>query len=226
LKKMSDCCFMVHHEIRARSEGRAKRTRDQAVAVGIEIANQPNTNEASNTMSNDSGSDEKIEVESCSCSNQATDGNRLFVENHEDSYKNRSSPKEVTDDSCESEDTEKGKPSNEGSLLQVNADVRQPQHQPECQHGQGRKGNGQQVHQVQKESVMKRTGPVMEDDQQFSVSTLRSPTLPQHERIQHVEPLDINYRSTPACLKLREALISRLHLIAPTGRIQVVSNFN
>ena len=225
---MSDCCFMVHHEIRARGEGRAKRPRDQAVAVGMEIADQPNTNEASNTMSNDSGSDDVMEVESCSCScsNQATDGDRLCEENHEDSYKNRSSPKEVTDDSCESEDTEKGKPFNEGSSLQGRVDVRHPQHHPEREHGQGRKGNGQQVHQVQKESVMKRTGPVMEDDQQSSVSTLRSPTLPQHERIQHVEPLDINYRSTPACLKLREALISRLHLIAPTGRIQVVSNFD
>lgn len=213
---------MVHHEIRARGEGRAKRPRDQVVAVGMEIANQPNTNEDSNTMSNDSGSDDVTEVESCSCSNQATDGDRLCEENHEDSYNNRSSLREVTDDSCESEDTEKGKPSNEGSSLQGHADVRHPQHHPEREHGQGRKGNGQQVHQVQKESVMKRTGPVMEDDQQFSMSTLRSPTLPQHERIQHVEPLDINYRSTPACLKLREALISRLHLIAPTGRIQVI----
>eukprot|EP00536_Pseudo-nitzschia_multiseries_P007644 jgi/Psemu1/196088/e_gw1.181.26.1 len=62
----------------------------------------------------------------------------------------------------------------------------------------------------------------MKDDQQCSASNVQTLTLPQHERIQHVEPLDINYRSTPASLKLRDVLISRLGLISPTGRIQVI----
>lgn len=218
---------MVHHEIRARSEGRAKRPREQSVAVGMEITNQPNTNETSNETSNSGGSDDQMEVESSL--NQANDGDQLSEDSHKESYKDRSSPKQVTDDSCESEDTEKGKNPNDSCSLQGNANVRLPRHQLEHQHVQGGKGSRQQVHETgsnmngfRKESLMKRTGPVMEDGQQSSVSTIRSPTLPQHERIQHVEPLDINYRSTPACLKLREVLVSRLRLIAPSGRIQVI----
>ena len=221
-RKMSDCCFMVHHKIRARSEGRGKRQREQASDVGMEVANSHDQN-----LTN-GGGDENMEFESYQ--NQASDGDRSSEESRKERYENRNSPKQVTDDSCESEDTEKGKPSNEGCSLQANGKVRKPQHQ----HVQGGRGNGQQqVHETgnetnncEKEAGMKRTGPVMEDEQQSSASSLRSPTLPQHERIQHVEPLDINYRSTPACLKLREMLISRLSLIAPTGRIQVVSAFN
>ena len=240
---MSDCCFLVLHEIRARSEGRAKRPREQAGtvagtgSVGMEIGNNAGN---TNMMRNGSGDGDKMEVESSS--NHATDGDRSSEESHkESSYNNRSSPKQVTDDSCESEDTEKGKPSNEGCFSERNDSVRYRQHehqhqqQHQQQHRQGVKTKGQsQVHENgngnernarERESGMKRAGPVMEGDQQSSVSDIRSPTLPQHERIQHVEPLDINYRSTPACLKLREMLVSRLHLIAPTGRIQVVSSF-
>lgn len=218
---------MVHHEIRARSEGRAKRPREQTVAAGMETGNQANENAASNMTSNGGCSDDKMEDEPCS--NEATDEGRFSEESEKESFKNRNSPKQVTDDSCESEDTERGKPSNEGCYSQGNVDVRQPQHQLEHQHGQGEKGNRQKIHETgnntsgfQNESD---TVLVMENDHQSSVSSIRSPTLPQHERIQHVEPLDINYRSTPACLKLREVLISRLRLIEPTGRIQVVSSF-
>ena len=206
---MSDCCF----EIRARSEGRAKRPRDQAGALGMEISNQSNEG----VTSNDGGGGDKMEVEPCS--NQANGGDRSSGESHKSNYKNGSSPKQVTDDSC----------SNESCSSQGQADTRQPQHQPDRQNKQGAIGNGQPVQETgkdfQKQSEMKRAGPVMEDDRQSSASIIPSPSLPQHERIQHVEPLDINYRSTPACLKLREILTSRLRLIAPSGRIQVVSRF-
>lgn len=207
---------MVHHEIGARSEGRAKRPREQAVGVEMEIANQPNKS----STSQGGGDDSKIQAEPCS--NQPIDGDRLSGESRRESYKSRNSPKQVTDDSCESEDTEKGKPSNESSSLQGKAHDWLPQHRQTCRYKQEGRGNDQQ----HKESEMKGTEPVAEDDQQSSLSLDPSPTLPQHERIQHVEPLDINYRSTPACLKLREALTSRLRFVAPTGRIQVVSNIN
>ena len=211
---------MVRHDIIARSEGRSKRPREQAVPVGMQVENQPNTNASSYAMSNGGGSDDKMDVESCS--NQATNGDRTSGQSHKQNYsKNRSSPKQVTDDSCESEDTEKGKPSNDSYSSQGHADVRHPLH-----HGYAQQVNeaGNNINNSQKESVMKQAGPVMEDDQQSSASVVIKVSVPQHERIQHVEPLDINYRSTPSCVKLREALLSRLQLIAPTGRIQVVSH--
>lgn len=49
-------------------------------------------------------------------------------------------------------------------------------------------------------------------------------TLPLHERIRHVEPLDISYTSTPASENLRGQLVARLRDIYEFGRIQVVSN--
>lgn len=47
-------------------------------------------------------------------------------------------------------------------------------------------------------------------------------TLPLHERIRHVEPLDISYTSTPASENLKDVLIARLQDIYEFGRIQVV----
>jgi hypothetical protein len=44
-------------------------------------------------------------------------------------------------------------------------------------------------------------------------------TFPQH---QQVAPLDISYRYTPASMKLKESLLSRLSMTCSTGRIQVV----
>lgn len=51
-------------------------------------------------------------------------------------------------------------------------------------------------------------------------------TLPLHERIRQVEPLDISYTSTPASENMREILVSRLRDIYEFGRIQVVSSIS
>lgn len=210
---MSDCCLMVHHEIRTRNEGRAKRPREQAVVVGMDISNQ----QGEIAMLNREGINITMEVEPCS--NEGVIIDTSSSGSRKEIFKTGGSPKQVTDDSCESEDTEKGKLSREGCTMQKNTNNLQSKivkHVIE---------EGHNMSTSQKESTMKRTGPIMEDDQQSSMSTTRTPTLPQHEQIQRVEPPDINYQSTPACMKLRDALISRLRLIAPTGRIQVVSTF-
>lgn len=52
-----------------------------------------------------------------------------------------------------------------------------------------------------------------------------NPSLPQHKQIQSVEPLDISYCATPATLRLKDVLMSRLDAAVLTGRIQVVSRF-
>jgi len=48
-------------------------------------------------------------------------------------------------------------------------------------------------------------------------------SLPLHEQIKPVEPLDISYSATPQSLKLRDILMHRLDVAVHTGRIQVVS---
>ena len=165
---------------------------------------------------------------------QNVDEDGLSKESYDEkSFKNRRSPKQVTD-GCESEDTEKGKRNNEDSSFHGSAFARQPQHKLEHQPKDNGKLNPQHedrtrnnMNGFQKDCKQKQDGSVMEDDQQSSLSNRQDITLPQHETIEPVqplEPLDINYRSTPACLELRAALMSRLRLIAPTGRIQVVSN--
>lgn len=71
-----------------------------------------------------------------------------------------------------------------------------------------------------------RSGPVLEDEQNGDAGPSSSETkvtLPQHERIQEVEPLDISYVCTPASLKLKGVLVSRLIGATTSGRIQVVS---
>ncbi len=229
-RKMSDCCFMVHHE-RARNEGRSKRPREQNVADGMEVENHSGTVSTSYATSNGVGSEDKMEVDPYL--NQASHGDQLSGQNQKRNQKRNSSPKQVTDDSCESEDTEKGKPSNGSSSSQKHANIRQPQHQQESHRvqGDGNKsevdGAGNPMNGSQKEgSSLTRAGPRIDDDQQSSASAVMKLSLPQHERIQHVEALDINYRSTPACLRLRESLLSRLQLVAPTGQIQVVSGLD
>ena len=205
VRKMSDCCFMLQHEIRAGNDGRSKRPREQHVAIGMEITN----NESKTTVASNSGGS-KNNMDEEFCSRQDTE---LSEGSSKESDKDRNSPKQVTDDSCESE----------GCSLQENSNARQPQHLLGYQHKENKEGNGKQD-ENKGANVSERRGSVMEDDQQSSVSVSRGPTLPQHERIQKVEPLDINYRSTPAYLRLRESLLSRLRLVAPTGRIQVVSS--
>lgn len=70
-----------------------------------------------------------------------------------------------------------------------------------------------------------RSGPILEIEDQDSSgpSSEVKYSLPQHERIQAVEPLDISYLATPASIRLKELLMSRLEVAAPKGRIQVVS---
>jgi hypothetical protein len=64
-----------------------------------------------------------------------------------------------------------------------------------------------------------------EHQQEEDDTSTSNPTLPQHQQPQprEVEPLDISYRYTHASLKLKETLLLRLSVAAPTGRIQVVS---
>ena len=220
---------MIHHNIGSRSDIRTKRPREQSaatsgprLAVGMEVASDTNNNK------NTSEGEDTMEIESCP--NHATDGEQASEASHNVRYNNMNSHKEVTDESGESEDTEKGKFSNDGCSSEGNQNIREPQHQ---QDGQKLKAaNGQQqghraaneMKDCAEEVTRKRVGKALEGDQQCSESDIQSLRLPQHERIQRVEPLDINYRSTPASLKLREVLISRLKLILPTGRIQVVSH--
>ena len=78
-----------------------------------------------------------------------------------------------------------------------------------------------------KACTLKSAGPGLEEaassDQSF---TLGNVSVPQHEQLQAVnpvEPLDIYYCSTPASVKLRSILVSRLTEVAMSGRIQVVS---
>jgi hypothetical protein len=78
--------------------------------------------------------------------------------------------------------------------------------------------------------ALKRSGPLLEEEQSSEQETAgpssqTNPTLAQHERIQQVEALDISYRCTPASLKLKGVLVSRLSEAAPSGRIQVVSQW-
>mmetsp|Transcript_58886 Transcript_58886/g.65962 ORF Transcript_58886/g.65962 Transcript_58886/m.65962 type:complete len:1032 (-) Transcript_58886:344-3439(-) len=248
--------------------------------IGMEIANNNNDNKDNNNNSSTINSEDennnnidKMEVDESAFSQQAVSSGQSSSsqssspqqqEEEQQQHKyttrersySRNFPKQVTDDSCESEDTEKEKekPSNErySSERNDNYSLRHPQHhhQQLQQHGAKKLNNGkngvnettgnnndnnidsfereqQQKQRQQQESslIMKRSGPVTEGGNQQSSAVsdhYRSPTLPQHERIQHVEPLDISYRCTPACLRLREMLTSRLTMIAPIGRIQVI----
>ena len=210
----SSSCFVAHSDtVLARNEGRPKRPREQVVDSGMEVENQANSNAQQHLSSNGDSGDHKMEVESQSSG--ASNGDQSSGQSQKRSHKSQSSPKQVTDDSCESEDTEKGKSLDDGCSTQEHDIVRRPQHQQE----DGVTAIGQQASKAGETT----NGFHQESDQQSSASTDVKPSLPQHERIHEVNPPDISYRSTPASLKLRESLLSRLQLIAPTGRIQVVS---
>ncbi|KAG7353807.1 leucine rich repeat LRR-containing protein [Nitzschia inconspicua] len=68
--------------------------------------------------------------------------------------------------------------------------------------------------------------PTKEDQgasqEQLDVSSIATTTSPQHQQLRDINPVDISYRWTSASLKLRETLLSRLSISAPTGRIQVI----
>eukprot|EP00980_Cylindrotheca_fusiformis_P005770 scaffold1203_cov117-Cylindrotheca_fusiformis.AAC.9 len=74
-------------------------------------------------------------------------------------------------------------------------------------------------------SGLHRSGPVLEEEDKGDAgphSSKSSTVLPQHQRIQEVEPENISYVCTPASLKLKEVLVSRLVEAGKSGRIQVV----
>jgi hypothetical protein len=84
--------------------------------------------------------------------------------------------------------------------------------------------NGSAKPSKRKVGSLQRSGPVLEQEQasESGPSCESNKSLPQHERIQEVEPLDISYSCTPASLKLKGVLVSRLSEVASSGRIQVV----
>lgn len=82
-------------------------------------------------------------------------------------------------------------------------------------------------HQKRKIDSMGEPGENEEEGKQGSSGTSfdDNPSLPQHERIHPVEPLDISYCATPQTIRLKEVLLGRLDASTLTGRIQVVSLF-
>jgi hypothetical protein len=66
---------------------------------------------------------------------------------------------------------------------------------------------------------------LQQQQQASDASTSAAPreTLPQHQQFEEVAPLDISYRYTPASIKLKDTLVSRLSMAFPTGMLQVVS---
>lgn len=72
---------------------------------------------------------------------------------------------------------------------------------------------------------LQRSGLEQEQDSGIETSGPSSDnnrSLPQHARVKSVEPLDISYCCTPASLKLKGMLITRLSEVVSSGRIQVV----
>lgn len=126
-----------------------------------------------------------------------------------------SSPRQVTDESETSECKKKKNP------VDADTNMRRPV-------GASVKDNVSERPQKRKMGSLLRSGPVLEEEQQSSEhavsgpSSASNPSLPQHERIQEVEPLDISYCCTPATLQLKGVLVSRLSDVTPSGRIQVV----
>jgi hypothetical protein len=56
-----------------------------------------------------------------------------------------------------------------------------------------------------------------------STSAAPRETIPQHQQFGEITAVDISYRYTPASIKLKDTLVSRLSMAFPTGMIQVVS---
>lgn len=79
---------------------------------------------------------------------------------------------------------------------------------------------------LQKRKVETIEGPGEEEEGKQGASgrsSEDSPSCPQHEQIRPVDPMDISYCATPASLRLKDVLLSRLDAAVHTGRIQVVS---
>lgn len=71
---------------------------------------------------------------------------------------------------------------------------------------------------------LKRSGPVLKEEPgESACANNTQQSRPQHEQIQDVAPLDVSYCSTPASIKIKHILMSRLIEATPWARIQVVS---
>jgi len=78
---------------------------------------------------------------------------------------------------------------------------------------------------LQKRKVETIEGPGEEEEGKQGASgrsSEDSPSCPQHEQIRPVDPMDISYCATPASLRLKDVLLSRLDAAVHTGRIQVI----
>jgi len=251
------------HKIRTMKDGRAKRPRESSVLdnasdlpIGMDIISNSNSNndDCSNSSNNNSSNRNGSMMQNDEEDNDDDDNSYNKMELDESSGRSPSSqcendihkqsfPKQVTDDSCESEDTEKEKSSNECCSSEINSRYPRYQVQEQEQKLQKQKQHGttttsSQVNNnynyngttgsdfVRGGSIMNRIESKMdeeEEDGNDQQSLIKSkPTLPQHERIQEVDPLDISYRCTPACLRTKDMLLSRLSMVAPTGRIQLI----
>lgn len=73
---------------------------------------------------------------------------------------------------------------------------------------------------------LQRSGPTLQEEQSSSNCTSgpASESVPQHEQLEEVEPLDISYICTPATLKVKSLLLSRLTDALPSGLLQVVGS--
>jgi hypothetical protein len=124
-----------------------------------------------------------------------------------------SSPRQVTD----------------GSEMSEYGDRKATENIEKPQQDQQEKEDGNALPSKRPSASLTRAGPSMQEEQQSSSNCTSGPgsesykSLPQHERIQEVEPLDISYQYTEGSLKMKEFLISRLTDAAPSGRLQVVS---
>ena len=76
-------------------------------------------------------------------------------------------------------------------------------------------------------SSMTRAGPSLQEEQSSSNCTSgpaseANKSVPQHEKLEEVEPLDISYFCTPGSLKVKAVLLARLADACTSGRLQVV----
>jgi hypothetical protein len=69
--------------------------------------------------------------------------------------------------------------------------------------------------------TLMRSGPTLQDEQSSS-SLVASESMPQHEQLEEVEPMDISYVCTTGTLKIKSMLLTRLSDASPGGLLQVV----
>jgi hypothetical protein len=72
---------------------------------------------------------------------------------------------------------------------------------------------------------LKRAGPCLHEEQSSSICSTTgatSETMPQHEQLEDMQPLDISYQFTEMSLKVKKVLLTRLTDAVPTGVLQLV----